>query len=159
MLAVTLILADAPAAAARAASDDAYGSWAWPVEHARAIDRDFEAPASPYGPGHRGIDVRARSGDELKAPANGVVRFAGIVVNRPVLTIEHANGVLSSYEAVDATVAVGDPVERGEVVGTVVDGPHCGAGCVHVGVRIDGAYVNPLLFLGGVPRAVLLPMG
>jgi hypothetical protein len=28
---------------------------------------------------------------------------------------------------------------------------------VHFGVRIDGEYVSPFLFLGGIPRAVLLP--
>ncbi len=45
------------------------------------------------------------------------------------------------------------------MIGTVSSGGHCAAGCVHFGVRIDGEYVSPFLFLGGLPRAVLLPMG
>lgn len=129
-------------------------AWSWPVDGPRAIERAYVAPPTPYGRGHRGIDIRA--GPTVFAPADGVVRFAGIVVDRPVLTIDHGGGIVSSYEPVAATVAAGDRVARGEPVGGVLDG-HCGTRCVHVGVRIDGQYVSPLRFLGGVPAAVLLP--
>jgi hypothetical protein len=43
------------------------------------------------------------------------------------------------------------------VVGVLLAG-HCAATCLHLGARIAREYVNPLLFLGDVPRAVLLPV-
>ncbi len=132
--------------------------WAWPIAAPHPIARPYLAPATPYASGHRGIDIRAAVGAELLAPANGVVHFAGVVVDRPVLSIDHGGGVISSYEPVDTTLREGDVVRRGEVTGRVRAG-HCSSGaCVHVGVRIDGEYVSPLLFLGGQPRAVLLPL-
>ncbi len=128
--------------------------WSWPVDGPRVIERGYAAPATPYGRGHRGIDIRA--GATLTAPADGVVRFAGIVVDRPVLTIDHGGGIVSSYEPVVARVAVGDRVARGDPLGAVLDG-HCSVRCVHLGVRVDGHYVSPLRFLDRVPPAVLLP--
>ena len=38
-------------------------------------------------------------------------------------------------------------------------GGHTPAGAVHVGVRWNGVYINPMLLFGGVERAVLLPCG
>lgn len=131
--------------------------WSWPVAPPHAIARPFVAPATEYGAGHRGIDIRAPAGSVVRAPADGVVHFAGFVVDRPVLSISHAGGVLSSFEPVDPTVAAGDHVRRGQIVGILLAG-HCSSSCLHLGARIDGEYVNPLLFLGEVPRAVLLPV-
>ncbi len=131
--------------------------WSWPVAAPHPIARPYIAPATEFGPGHRGVDIRAPAGSVVRAPAAGVVHFAGFVVDRPVLSIAHAGGVLSSFEPVDATVAAGDHVRRGEVVGVLLAG-HCAASCLHLGARISGEYVNPLLFLGDVPRAVLLPV-
>ena len=51
----------------------------------------------------------------------------------------------------------GDVVHRGEVIGTVVAGHCASAVCLHLGARVGGEYVNPLVFLGGVPHAVLYP--
>lgn len=130
--------------------------WAWPVAAPHPIARTYLAPATPYGAGHRGIDIRS-AGTEVRAPADGVVHFAGVVVDRPVLSIDHGGGVLSSYEPVETTLRRGDVVRRGQVIGTLLAG-HCASGtCLHFGVRVNGEYVSPLLFLGGQPRAVLLP--
>lgn len=130
-------------------------SWAWPVAAPHAIVRPYLAPATPYAPGHRGIDVRAPDGI-VTAPAAGVVHFVGVVVDRPVLSIRHPDGLVSSYEPVESTLAAGDSVRRGEVIGTVGPG-HCASPCLHFGVRLNGAYVNPLRYLGGLPYSVLLP--
>lgn len=150
VLVAGVVLASPPTGAAA----DTDSPWSWPVEGPRAIERGYVAPATPYGRGHRGIDILA--GPTLLAPADGVVRFAGVVVDRPVLAIDHGDGVVSSYEPVAATVSAGERVVRGQPLGAVLDG-HCDVRCVHVGVRIDGQYVSPLRFLGGVPPAVLLP--
>jgi murein DD-endopeptidase MepM/ murein hydrolase activator NlpD len=132
------------------------GAWSWPVSGAHALARPYIAPAGPYAAGHRGIDIRAPEGAPVLAPADGVVHFAGFVVDRPVLSIQHAGGALSSYEPVQTTLVAGDRVSRGQVIGTLLPG-HCAAACLHLGVRVDGEYVNPLLFLGGVGWSVLYP--
>ena len=129
------------------------GTWRWPVDPPRSIARPFIPPPTPYAAGHRGIDIRAPAGT-LYAPESGVVHFAGVVVDRPVLSIDHGGGVISSYEPVETTLVKGDVVTRGDVIGTVLPG-HCATVCVHLGVRVDGQYVSPLRFLGGIPRAVL----
>jgi murein DD-endopeptidase MepM/ murein hydrolase activator NlpD len=85
------------------------------------------------------------------------VHFAGFVVDRPVISIRHAGGVLSSFEPVEPTVATSDRVAQGDVIGTLLPG-HCSSPCLHLGARIDGEYVNPLLFLGGLEHAVLYPL-
>ncbi|GAA2025348.1 hypothetical protein GCM10009819_05470 [Agromyces tropicus] len=148
----------APSRAA-GASAEAVAAWTWPVGPPVLITEPFRAPATPYGPGHRGIDLLAASGSVVVAPADGVVSFAGSVAGRGVLSIDHGDGVMSSIEPVAAGVAAGDPVLQGGPVATVAGGGHCDARCVHFGVRVHGAYVSPLRWLGGVPRAVLLPMG
>ena len=45
-------------------------------------------------------------------------------------------------------------MRRGQAIGSCE--PALRHPCLHLGVRVDGAYVSPLLFLGGQPRAVLL---
>jgi len=131
--------------------------WAWPVAAPHPIARPYLAPATPYASGHRGVDLRAAEGSEVRAPDDGVVHFSGVVVDRPVLSIDHGSGVISSYEPVASVLAEGDVVRRGDVIG-VLEAGHCASACLHLGVRVDGEYLSPLLFLGGQPRAVLLPL-
>lgn len=150
ILSATLILVSAPAAD----TDLAERGWVWPVSPVQ-IARPYAAPAHEYGPGHRGIDLVAA--DEVRAPADGIVAFAGVVVDRGVLTIDHGDGLVTTFEPVVTELHVGDAVDRGVPVAAVSSGGHAGAGTVHFGVRLHGEYINPLLLLGGVPRAVLLP--
>ncbi|MFT4124151.1 MAG: M23 family metallopeptidase [Microbacteriaceae bacterium] len=136
-------------------TDTAGGAlWQWPVDVAHVIVRPYIAPATPYGSGHRGLDLAA--GERLLAPADGVVSYAGVVVDRGVLSIDHGGEIISSYEPVTTPLKTGDVVHAGDVIATIDTG-HCSIPCVHLGVRLDGDYVSPLLYLGGVPRAVLLP--
>jgi len=132
-------------------------AWAWPLALPHPLLRQFLAPISEYAGGHRGIDVAADTGDPVYAVADGTVTFAGIVVDRPTISLSHGDGLVSSMEPVLALVATGDSVRRGQLVGRVATGGHCGDGCVHLGARISGRYVSPMRYLGGVPHAVLLP--
>ncbi|KQX07186.1 MULTISPECIES: murein hydrolase activator EnvC family protein [unclassified Leifsonia] len=142
--------ADEPAPAA---------DWRWPLARPVRVVAAFEAPVTRYSAGHRGIDLAAASGTPVLAPTDGTISFAGTVVDRPLLTVDHGDGVLVSLEPVLASVVEGDAVARGQPIGAVADGGHCGGGCLHVGVRVFGEYVSPLAFITGLPRAVLLPMG
>ena len=153
-----LLLSGAPGAIAASPTAVApVATWMWPVAPPHPVVRAYLAPPTPYGAGHRGIDIGAADGSPVLAPDDGVVHFAGVVVDRPVLSIEHVGGVLSSFEPVTSSLHMGDVVHRGQVVGTLVAG-HCASGvCLHLGARVDGEYVNPLVFLGGVPHAVLYP--
>ena len=135
-------------------------AWSWPTA-SHAVVRGFEAPATPYAAGHRGVDVAAGEGEAVRAVDDGVVAFAGTVVDRGVVAIDHA-GVRSSVEPVDPAVHAGDAVRRGEVIGHLAEGGPHPPGVLHLGARVrsgDGwAYVSPLLWLGGATRAVLLPL-
>lgn len=158
ILAVALLACAAPTPASAAPTPttpalDERG-WVWPVTPVR-IERPFIAPAHAYGPGHRGIDLTATGA--IRAPADGAVAFAGTVVDRGVLTIDHGDGLVTSFEPVDTALRPGDAVRRGDAVATIASGGHAPSGSVHFGVRLHGEYVNPLVLLGGVPRAVLLP--
>jgi murein DD-endopeptidase MepM/ murein hydrolase activator NlpD len=88
---------------------------------------------------------------------SGIVHFAGVVVDRPVITVRSGQ-LLATVEPVAPLVAAGDTVEAGQVIGVLEPG-HCATACVHLGVRLAGEYVSPLLYLGGLQRAVLLPLG
>jgi murein DD-endopeptidase MepM/ murein hydrolase activator NlpD len=132
--------------------------WLWPLAPPSLL-RGFEAPPTPYAAGHRGIDLRAVPGSAVTAPSSATVRFAGVVVDRRVLTLDHGGGVLSSYEPMLSGLSVGDAVTAGDALGQVDTGGHCTDACLHIGVRVDGEYVSPLLFFDRVPRAVLLPLG
>lgn len=128
--------------------------WSWPVRGTHQIMRPFLAPTTEFGAGHRGIDIAAIGA--VLAPADGVIHFAGVVVDRPLLSLDHGGGILSSYEPVEPLAKRGDTVHRGDVIGQLLPG-HCTESCLHFGVRVDGGYVSPLLFLGGLEHSVLLP--
>ncbi|MBG6083866.1 M23 family metallopeptidase [Zhihengliuella flava] len=120
--------------------------------------RAFDAPESDYGAGHRGVDLATDRGNVVLAPATGRVAFTGVVVDRPVISIDHPSGLRTSLEPVESTVAVGDVVHAGDAVGQVATGGHCAQDCVHWGVRRNGTYVNPLLSLTDTRPSVLLPL-
>lgn len=130
--------------------------WVWPVSGFRILT-NYIAPAHRYGPGHRGIDLALFGIRTVRSPAAGVVQFNGRVVDRDLITIDHGNGLVTTLEPVTSPLAVGDRVGRGEEVGVGDEGGHTPAGAVHFGVRWHGEYINPMVLLGGVPRAVLLP--
>jgi murein DD-endopeptidase MepM/ murein hydrolase activator NlpD len=132
--------------------------WLWPVPAPIRVVSPFRAPPTPYASGHRGIDVAVEQGAVIVAPAAGVVSFAGRVVDRGVVAIDHGEGVVSAIEPVEALVTEGTVVAAGDPIGVATSGGHCAAECAHFGVRVDGEYVSPFVFLGGLPRAVLLPM-
>jgi hypothetical protein len=129
--------------------------WLWPLAGDRQIGRSFLAPATEYAAGHRGIDLPAIVGQPLVAPTDVRVEFTGRVVDRDVVTLDAGDGWLVTFDGATSTREVGSVAAAGTPVAVVSPTPHCA--CVHVGLRFNGDYVNPLLTWGEVPRAVLLP--
>jgi len=95
---------------------------------------------------HAGVDIPAKRGASIIAPAAGVVVDVGdyMVSGRTVL-VDHGQGVMSAYFHLDtATVAKGDIVRAGERIGRVgstglATGPH-----LHFGVYLRGKDVDPV---------------
>ena len=134
-------------------------SWQWPLAPRPQVLRDFNPPPKPWLSGHRGVDLGAAAdGAPVTSPAAGTVSFVGVVVDRPVITIDHGVGLRSSFEPVDSTLAAGAPVAKGQVVGTVRPGHCTGVPCVHWGVRRGDDYVDPLQFVMDLRPSVLLPL-
>jgi murein DD-endopeptidase MepM/ murein hydrolase activator NlpD len=140
---VALIVADPGSASAT-------GTWLWPVSG--PVIRAFDPPDDPYGAGHRGIDIAAPFGTPIRAPAAGVVTFAGTVAGNLFLTIDHGGGLESTYSWVSSlNVKRGDPVTTAQVIATAGSG-HPGSDIthLHMGVKLDDVYVDPLDYLGPV---------
>ncbi|MFI0897697.1 peptidoglycan DD-metalloendopeptidase family protein [Streptomyces sp. NPDC020983] len=118
--------------------------------------RAFEAPATPWGPGHRGADLRAGPGAAVRAAAPGEVVFTGQVAGRGVLVLRIGPDLRITYEPVRAAVAVGAEVAAGQRVG-VLEGAlaHCPEACLHWGLLRSGpggdVYLDPLSLL---PRSI-----
>lgn len=123
---------------------------AWPVGTRPAVVRGWEPPATPYGPGHRGVDLGATPDAPVRAVAAGRIVFAGRVAGRGVVSVELLGTDLrTTYQPVRPLVRTGDEVAAGEVVGRVEPtATHCAAGpCLHWGLLSGDTYLNPLLLL------------
>ncbi|MFC4000685.1 M23 family metallopeptidase [Prauserella oleivorans] len=118
----------------------------WPLSPRPTVSRPFDAPDTDYGPGHRGVDLAAVPGQQVLAAGAGYVVFAGTLAGRGVVSVEHDGGLRTTYEPVRPTVAAGDQVYQGQVIGTVERGhPGCPqAACLHWGVRRGTEYLDPL---------------
>ncbi|MBT2565720.1 M23 family metallopeptidase [Arthrobacter sp. ISL-85] len=133
-------------------------SWQWPLAPRPPVLRGFDPPPKPWLSGHRGVDLDFAGGTQVVSPASGTVSFVGVVVDRPVITIDHGGGLRSSFEPVESTLKVGAAVAGGGVIGTVLPG-HCPAAqCLHWGVREGENYVNPLQFVLDLRPSILLPL-
>ena len=134
----------------------AFGTYGWPVEG--AIIRFFEAPATPYSPGHRGIDIAVPFGTPIHAPAAGTVTFAGWIAGSMFMTLDHGDGVRTSYSWLSGfAVAKGDSVHRGEVIAYTGHGhPDVATPHLHFSARVNGEYVDPLLLLEGLDLVTLI---
>jgi murein DD-endopeptidase MepM/ murein hydrolase activator NlpD len=98
---------------------------------------------------HRGLDISARRGTPVIAPADGVVVFTGLSggLGRTI-RIAHGLGYTTVYGHLDTIrVEPGEEVRRGAKIGTLGNsgrstGPH-----LHYEVHVDGEAVNPLYYI------------
>jgi murein DD-endopeptidase MepM/ murein hydrolase activator NlpD len=108
---------------------------------------------------HLGVDIAARRGTQITAPAAGRVSFVGRKFGFGlVVEIEHENGVVTRYaHCGSALVSEGARVERGVAIATVgtsglSTGPH-----LHYEVLVHGRQVDPLRFKMAQPIPDIAP--
>ena len=124
----------------------------WPVMG--PINSGFgqrEDPVLGMGVGefHKGIDIGARDGVPVHAPAAGRVLKAGPGTGYGnEIQIDHGNGIVTVYGHLQGfNVVNGQTVVKGQVIGYVghtgrVTGPH-----LHYEVQVHGTAVNPHTYL------------
>lgn len=120
----------------------------WPVdgEVSGLFGRQRVFNGEPRKP-HSGIDIAARAGTPIVAPADGVISNTGdYFFNGNSVFIDHGQGVITMYcHLQDIDVQENQQVLQGERIGTVgatgrVTGPH-----LHLGISFNDAMVEPLL--------------
>ncbi len=127
-------------------------SWSWPADG--QVIRAFSLGDDPYAGGqHRGVDIAADAGSNVRAPAAGTVSFAGTVPgNGRTVTIRTGDGYAITLVGLGSIgVAKNALVSEGDTVGTVATAPDDGSpASVHLGIRIasdPNGYIDPLTLL------------
>ncbi|HEY0774694.1 MAG TPA: M23 family metallopeptidase [Nocardioidaceae bacterium] len=128
----------------------------WPLDPPPAVVEGFAPPLSPYGAGHRGVDLAGRAGQVVRAAVGGRVTFAGSLAGRGVVVVAHG-ATRTTYEPVRASVAAGDVVTAGDRLGTLQSiASHCApAACLHWGLIEGETYLDPLTLVGAGPVRLL----
>jgi len=125
--------------------------FAWPAEG--AITSAFGTRRRYQGGGlsyHAGIDIDGETGDDIRAPAAGVVVLARpLNVRGNAVIIDHGAGVYSGLYHLDHIgVDIGQFVQGGDIIGRMgatglVTGSH-----LHWEMRVGGVAVEPRAWIG-----------
>ncbi len=128
------------------------GAFLWPVPGYNTITSQYGGRNSPIAgasSNHRGIDIACDTGSNVVAAASGTVIVATYnYAEGNYVCIDHGGGVVTVYmHNSSLLVSVGESVTAGQSIALagstgVSTGPHC-----HFGVRVNGEYVDPLLYL------------
>lgn len=127
-----------------------------------SVSKEFQIDVPTYSltmndyRAHTGVDVSAALGSEVIAASGGTVCkiWTDPLMGRCV-TIDHGEGIYTSYmnlaDDLDNALEVGAKVSMGQVLGAVgesamieiAEEPH-----LHLEMRVDGKYVDPLEYMG-----------
>lgn len=98
---------------------------------------------------HRGTDLRAKTGTPVYASNSGIVRLAkNLFYSGNIVIVDHGKGIFTNYAHLSKIqVSAGRHIARGEQIGLSgatgrISGPH-----LHWGVKVNGAYVDPMQFM------------
>lgn len=116
---------------------------------AHGVLRGYDPPAQKWLRGHRGVDLSATVGSPILAAGAGTVAFSGTVAGTPTISLDHPDGIRTTYQPVYASVAEGESVEEGQPIGILAHPVDQWPG-LHWGARLtedSNAYLNPLSLL------------
>jgi murein DD-endopeptidase MepM/ murein hydrolase activator NlpD len=137
----------------------------WPVDSARLWSGRFIDPlpgkeiTTPFGVrriinhipknSHSGIDLAADIGEPVRAPNDGVVVLAeDQFFSGNSVVLDHGQGIYSMFFHLSAMkVRPGQAVMKGDVIGLTGATGRITGPCLHWGVRMQGAKVDPLELL------------
>ena len=128
-------------------------AWTWPADG--PVLRPFMLGDDPYAGGqHRGVDIAGPAGAPVRAPAAGIVSFAGTVPGGGrTVTVRTADGYsVTLVHLGSIAVELDEVVREGAPVGTVDptgDVEHLDP-YVHLGIRLTSdphGYLDPLSLL------------
>lgn len=95
---------------------------------------------------HKGLDIRGREGEEIRAANDGrVVLAEELFYGGNTVVLDHGQGIYTVYMHLSRfDVGIADPVSKGEVIGLVgmtgrATGPH-----LHFGVKVMSMNANPV---------------
>ena len=94
---------------------------------------------------HKGIDIGAPNGTDIKAAAKGIISYSGWMGGYGYLVIiDHENGIQTYYgHCSKLYVEVGNQVEAGDVIAAVGSTGYSTGNHLHFEIRKDGAQINP----------------
>ncbi len=125
--------------------------------HLGKINNEFGFRRNPFGGRtyefHPGMDIDGEKGDDVIAPANGVVIKAGPQGGYGnMIEIDHGNGLTTRYGHLSRIeIQTGDTIQRGQLIGLIGStgrstGPH-----LHFEIRLNDKPINPRRFLPPEP--------
>ena len=123
------------------------GKFLWPVDGALLLGYG----PKPGGLHNDGINIAASRGTPIRAAENGVVAYAGNELRGfgNLVLIKHSGGWVTAYAHADVlTVARGDTVERGQIIGQVGSTGNVSKPQLHFEVRKGTRAVDPARLLG-----------
>ena len=127
--------------------------------HFGKVNNEYGYRRNPFGGGgyefHSGMDIDGEKGEAVLAPAKGTIVKAGWHGGYGnLIEVDHGNGLRTRYGHLSRIgVAIGETIERGQLIGLVGStgrstGPH-----LHYEVRINDRAINPRRFLPpGMPN-------
>jgi murein DD-endopeptidase MepM/ murein hydrolase activator NlpD len=113
-----------------------------------ALNSGFGPRLSPWtgtAEFHAGVDLAASPGTPVKATAPGTVRVAGSAAGYgTMVVVEHGHGIESRYGHLQSvSVAKGQQVERGQLLGLSGNTGRSTAPHLHYEVLVDGRPIDP----------------
>ncbi len=123
------------------------GAWLWPVAGGEILSgfgnrRGIET--------HRGLDIRARTGQQVVAAWPGVVVYAGANMRDygNAIILDHGGGLTSLYgHNSELLVSMGDEVGRGQPIALAGESGNATTVHCHFEVRRNAVALDPLEFL------------
>jgi Membrane proteins related to metalloendopeptidases len=122
----------------------------WPVKG--WVTSEFGVRESPFSSGvefHKGLDISTRFGNEIVAPADGLVVMSSYYPqDGNFVKIDHGRGLATGFAHLSRMVVKqGMRVKRGDIIGYVGDTGRSTGSHLHYSVFVNNVPVNPRKYL------------